>query len=689
MTGNYIAVDTGGTFTDLVAFDPRTRRVRFTKSLTTHEDPIEGIADCLRKTQLPLGEAALFKHGTTLVINTLIERSGPRVALVTTMGFRDVLDLARGNRLDPFDLFYKRSAALVPRTSRLEIDERVAGNGEVLRRPQRADVERLAQQIRDLGVSAVAVSLLNAYREPANEQLVTQWLRTLLPDLFVTCATELSREWYEYERTSTAAANAYTGPKVSQYVGAMAQRLTEGGFQGQFLVMGSNGGMLSSRQASVAPVMLIESGPIGGCIGAGAYATALGLDHLIAFDMGGTTAKAALIQSGKFDVVGTYYVGGYGKGLPIRTPVIDIVEVGAGGGSIAWTDGQGLHVGPRSAGSMPGPVCYGRGGTQPTVTDANLVLGRLNAACFQGGEMALDASAARTAIETQLAAPLGYTGDANAMELAGGVVSIGVVTMSGAIKRITVECGKDPRDFVLFAYGGGGPLHAADIARELGMTKVIIPPQPGNFSALGMLMSDIRRDQSRTFLHRLDTQAPQAMATLYEEVETQLLAGLREDFGDIVTHVHRAAEIRYVGQFHTVRLPVDTGDAVQLREAFDKEYLARYGHNIPSGKAEIVSLHVSVLGALPHPDLASAFATEPGRAGKVRGSRAIWFPEGERLFEASVYAREELGQGFRAEGPAVIEEYGSTTIVGPRDSFEIGALGEIHIEVAPLVNTLQ
>ena len=350
-------------------------------------------------------------------------------------------------------------------------------------------------------MTGVAVSFVNAYLEPANEAQVAAWLRELLPDCFVSTGAELSREWYEYERTTTAAANAYTGPKVGRYVENLGRQLQGGGFAGQLLLMGSNGGMLSPALAAKAPVMLVESGPIGGCIGAGVYGAALGIDNLIAFDMGGTTAKCALVRDGEFEIVSTYHAGGYGKGVPIRSPVVDIVEVGAGGGSIAWLDDQAcLHVGPKSAGSQPGPVCYRRGGTEPTVTDANLVLGRLDAGRFQGGEMGLDSDAARAAIGTRLGKAMGYAGESGVLEVAAGMLALAVVTMGGAIKRITVERGKDPRDFALFAYGGGGPLHSVELARELAIPQVIIPPEAGNFSAIGMLLADIRRDDGRTLV---------------------------------------------------------------------------------------------------------------------------------------------------------------------------------------------
>lgn len=680
----FIAVDTGGTFTDLVAFDPGSRRVSFTKSLTTHVNPLDGIMECVTKTGMSLEGAALFKHGTTLVVNTLIERSGPLIALVTTRGFRDVVDLGRGNRSDQYDLFFRRDPSLVRRNARFEVDERIDGQGQILVAPKREEVEDIAKRIRAAGLTAVAVSFLNSYLEPANEVLVAGWLQEMLSDCFVTASTELSREWYEYERTSTATANAYTGPKVRHYVKALSDQLASRRFAGQFLIMGSNGGMLSPNQATRGPVMLVESGPIGGCIGAGAYGQALGMDNLIAFDMGGTTAKCALVREGKFDVVSTYYVGGYGRGIPIRTPVIDIVEVGAGGGSIAWMDEQArMHVGPRSAGSMPGPVCYGRGGENPTVTDANLILGRLNPLHFQGGEMALNDTKARAAIEDRLAKPLGYQGEAGVLQVASGIVDLAVVTMSGAIKRITVERGKDPRDFALFAYGGGGPLHASQLARELSIPTVVIPPEPGNFSAIGMLLADIRRDQGRTFVRPLNADEIEQMSSVYDEMIAELKSSLKENFGNVPIKINRFAEMRFVGQFHTVQIEVEKQDVETLRTRFETEYLSRYGHLISGGRVEFVSLHAAASGETARPDPTDIFR-KPDRDAKPRMSmRPVYFSAESGAVATQVFARETLPAGFVGDGPAVIEEYGSTTVVGPGDRFEVGALGEIRIHINP------
>jgi len=679
--GVFLAIDTGGTFTDLVSYDASNQVLRCTKSLTTPHDPIDGILDCIDKAGVRLDDAVLFKHGTTHVINTLLERSGPQIALVTTRGFRDVLELGRGNRTETFNLFFRRDPPLVRRDMCFEVDERIDGKGNVLRAPCREAVDRLAAELRHAKVAALAISFINSYLNPGHEQQVSEWLRALLPDCFITAGSELTREWYEFERTSTVSANAYVGPRTGRYVEALEQALNGRGFPGRVLMMGSNGGILSAAHSAKSPILLIESGPVGGCIGAGAYGDALGFSKIIAFDMGGTTAKCALVHDGHFEVDSTYYAGGYGKGIPIKAPVIDIVEVGAGGGSIAWVDEHGgLKVGPKSAGSSPGPVAYGRGGTAPTVTDANLVLNRINAEQFQGGEMRLDVEAARRAIAETLAGPLGYGGATGVRDIAAGILSIASATMSEAIKRITVQRGVDPRDYVLFAYGGGGPLHCADLARELGISLVVIPPEAGNFSAVGMLLADIRQDQSQTFVRALSSETAAETGALFRDMENAMGRAIRADFGEIPMEFSRALEMRHVGQYHTVRIPADDLHNESLLRRFHDSYRSRYGHCNEKAAVEIVTLHCSGAAKMPRPQI-DRIVTYSEREGRMPSQRAIYFPALDRQEMAAVYDRRSLRRGFAAQGPALVEEYGTTSLVGPEDRFEIGPAGEIRIHI--------
>src|SRR5215472_8435666 len=545
-----VAVDIGGTFTDLVGYDAETGAVVFAKSPTTYGNFVDGVLDCLAKAKLEPRSATFLNHGTTLVINSLIERKGAKAALVTTSGFRDVLEIARGNRPDPFDLHYRRDEPLIPRPLRFEVRERIGSTGEIVAPLDVAALAPLAEKFKDLGVEAVAIFFMNSYANPQHEESAAQELRRLLPDVYVTCSTELTREWYEYERTSTVAANAYVGPQVNTYVRRLHSELAAKGFSGSLFMMGSNGGLLSVDRTCRQPVSLVESGPIGGCIGAAAYAEALGCSNVIAFDMGGTTAKCALVENGRFSVDSIYYAGGYVKGFPIKSSVIDIVEVGSGGGSIAWLDAQKrLHVGPKSAGSTPGPACYGQGGREPTVTDANLVLGRLNAERFLGGEFRLDAKAADTAVQS-VAEPLGYHGRDGVIEAADGILAIATVIMAGAIKKVSVEHGLDPRDFVLFCYGGGGPLHASALARELSIPTIVVPPEPGNFSAVGMLLADARLDLSKTFVGVLNDATVDLLKRAFAEMEDEARAALVREFQAREILFEHHAEMRYTGQRH-------------------------------------------------------------------------------------------------------------------------------------------
>jgi N-methylhydantoinase A len=673
-----VAVDIGGTFTDLVAYDHDSGAVVYTKSPTTYGNLVEGVLDCFAKAKLDPGAANFVNHGTTLVINALIQRKGARAALVTTAGFRDILEIARGNRPDPFDLHYRRDEPLIPRELRFEVKERTGAKGEIVTPLDRAALEVLAGELKRLGIEAVAVFFMNSYANPAHEEAAAQALRALLPDAYVTCSTELTREWYEYERTSTVAANAYVGPQVTRYIRRLETDLQGKGFAGSLFMMGSNGGLLSVERSCAQPVALVESGPIGGCIGAGAYAEALGFANVIAFDMGGTTAKCALVENGRFSVDSVYYAGGYVQGFPIKSSVIDIVEVGSGGGSIAWLDPQNrLHVGPQSAGSTPGPACYGNGGTAPTVTDANLLLGRLNPDRFLGGELKLDIAAARSAI-AQIAGPLGYGGGDGTVRMADGILSLATVIMAGAIKQISIEHGLDPREFVLFCYGGGGPLHASALARELSIPTVVVPPEPGNFSAVGMLLADARLDLSKTFVGVLDQGTVASLTGVFAEMEAQARAALERDFDAREVLFERHAEMRYAGQRHNIKVPISgLADPAGIRQAFDRDYKRRYGHADSKAAAELQALHLSGFTRLQRPKLerlprAATSMPPPQR-------RPVYFGPAGGTVEAQIFDRTALAPGFKQSGPALIEEYGSTTLVWPGDSFEIGALGEIRI----------
>jgi N-methylhydantoinase A len=677
-----IAVDIGGTFTDLVACDIDTGSVAFTKSPTTYGNLGEAIFDCIRKARLDARDASFVKHGTTLVINALLQRSGAKTALVTTKGFRDLLEVGRGNRTQPFNLRFHREPPLIRRELRLEVEERMEATGRVRTPLAIADLAALADALRNENVEALAISFLNSYVNPAHEQAAADELRKLLPGVFVTTGSELTREWHEFERTATVAANAYVGPQVSRYIAKFDGELRAGGFKGSLLLMGSHGGVISAERGCREPITLVESGPVGGCIGAASYGSALGVDNLVAFDMGGTTAKCAMIERSRYAVESIYYIGGPDAGFPIRGNVIDILEVGIGGGSLAWLDDlRRLNVGPKSAGSMPGPACYDRGGAEPAVTDAHLALGRLDPERFLGGEMILAPDQARAALTSRIAGPLGYTGEDAVTRAAKGVLTIANLTMSSIIRKISIARGYDPRDFALFCYGGGGPLHGTELARALKIPRVIVPPEPGNFSAMGMLIADPRLDTARTFVARLDAETMRNALAIYAELEREGGAALRREFGEGEITFEREAEIRYKGQQHSLKIALPPGaDATALRALFDREYLRRYGHANAAADAQLVVLHSLATLHMSRPELERLADRDRHTGAPAPRRRPIYFLEEDRFLDATILDRYALPVGFEARGPVLIEEYGSSTLIGPRDTFTVGKLKEIDVD---------
>lgn len=682
---HFIAADTGGTFTDVTVYDPVKGEIRFGKTLTTYRDLIDGVVAGIDEAGGDIGDTAALRHGTTHVINAFLQRRGAKAALVATRGFRDVLEIGRGNRPVPFDTGSRREPPLVPRALRFEVTERVGADGSVIEALDEAEVEALASVLIAAGAEAVAVSFLNAYANPRHEQRAAAILSARLPGVYVTAATALTREWFEYERSATAAANAFVGPAIAAYAAGFSRRLSQRGFAGTLAMMGSNGGVMPFEAAVERPVALVESGPIGGVIAAAAYARALGLGKMIAFDMGGTTAKCALVEDGVFAVQPTYWVGGYARGFPIRSPVLDIVEVGAGGGSIAWVDPQGrLRVGPRSAGSEPGPACFGRGGGEPTVTDANLRLGRIGGQSFLGGRLALDAQAAHAAIAGRAAVPLGYgDGEAATTRVAHGILDMATTLMAGAVKEVTVARGHDVRDFTLFVFGGGGPIFGVELARHLGIRQVVVPPQPGNFSAVGMLLANARLDVARSLVTDLSVAGMAMLEAALAELKGEALAAAAREFAGRDVLLHWQADMRYRGQRHSI--PVDfvgvpTADG--LRAAFEAGYGKRFGRTLGEDFApEIVGLRVTAENPGDRPDLgllapAAAAGTRPAPV----AHRPLHLRSGGWV-DAPVWRRDTLPAGFILTGPAVIEEYGSTTLIGAGDVATIGALGEIAIRL--------
>jgi N-methylhydantoinase A len=679
---NFLAVDTGGTFTDIAVFDTEKKEVSYGKTLTNYRDLVDGVFEGIEEASVDLSQCVMIKHGTTQVINDLIQRSGTSTALITTRGFRDMLEIGRGNRPVPFDLTYQRESPLIPRSMCFEIDEKVDSKGNILVPLNHEQLFELVELLKSRKVEAVAISFINSYVNPKHEQEAASVLRKLLPGVRVSIGTELSKEWMEFERTSTTIANAYVSPKITKYITNMDHRLSAAKFNGSFYMMASNGGVLSLERTLTQPVSLVESGPVGGCIGAVAFAKALDIDRMIAFDMGGTTAKCAFIENAEFDVQPVYYVGGYTHGFPLRTPVLDIVEVGAGGGSIASVDEHGrLHVGPQSAGSDPGPVAFGKGGTEPTVTDANVILGRLGADMFMNGKMKIDQNTAKKAILQKVGKPLGYTEEDSIDKVANGIVTIANTIMMNAIKEISLERGYDMRECPLFVFGGGGPLHGSSLARELNIKTVIVPPYPGIFSALGMLMAEARIDETQTYRTKLTSDSVIDLRSCIEQMEKKAVEVLHKETGSDNIAFQHYLEMKYYGQLHHIKVCIDPEDNEQsIRNKFIEVYNRTYGNIDQNGQLEITGIRISAFASILRLEPSQLkLSTEDGEAQPL-GFRSVYFPEVDGRYNTPIYRREQLKVGFSGLGPAIIEEYGSTTIVGVKDRFSIGQFGEIWIQ---------
>ena len=678
-----LSADVGGTFTDVAAFDDTTGHLRLGKTLTTPSRLVTGIETGVTKAGAGFSAAQLFLHGTTVAINTILERTGASCALITTQGFRDIYEIGRVNRPESYNLFFQKHTPLIDRDLRFEIRERMDAQGRVLIPLDDDEVRTVAAAAVARGVKAIAILFLHSYRNADHEKRAKRVVEEAYPDLFVTASHELSQEYREYERTSTTAANAYVGPRVRSYLGEMDGHLKETGFEGNFLVVQSTGGLFDLEEARSSCIRMLESGPAAGVIGARTLCANIGLRNAIAFDMGGTTAKAGVIYDGEVLMTGGQLVGGYATGLPLQIPMIDIQEVGTGGGSIARIEtGGGLRVGPESAGAQPGPVCYGQGGAEPTVTDCNLVLGRIAADRFLGGEMKLDLAAARAALEEKIAKPL----DLDPVAAADGVLRIAATKMSHMVRWVTTERGLDAADFALVAYGGAGPLHAAMIARELRIAKVIIPFAPGHFSAYGMLFADLRRDLVNTWFKPLETAAFDDLEALFTAMEKTGAADLARSRDMIVEmRTERGADMRYVGQEHavTVHLPqslFEARDRAGIKARFDAVHETRYGYSAPGEKAEIVSLRSATIGLMRKPALEPVGAASDDAQAAFSGKRPVYFAA-TGMVETPTYDRGRLKAGNRIEGPALIEEHASTTVVEPRDVLKVDAFGNLHIEV--------
>jgi N-methylhydantoinase A len=683
-----VGFDVGGTFTDCVLETPAGELVT-AKRLTTYPDPSEaclaGLDELLARAGVAWRDVAQAIHGTTLGSNVVIERKARGVGLLTTRGFRDVLIIGREKRYQVYDLQIEKPVPLVPRRLIGEVTERVLSDGSVRTPLDEADARRAIRELRARGVTTLAVCLLHAYLNPEHERRLARLVAEEAPDVTVTLSHEVSPTFREYERTSTTVVNAYVLTAVGAYLAALRKALATRGYDGRLYVMQSSGGVATGEAMERFPVRMIESGPAAGALMAAAYGELTGQRDLIAFDMGGTTAKLALIEDGRPSTTTTFELhrvnNAPGSGLPMNIQALDLVEIGAGGGSIARARLGVLAVGPESASSTPGPVCYGRGGTEPTVTDANLALGYLNPDDFAGGALRLQPGDAARAIEEKVARPLGLDLDAAAW----GIHQIVTTNMELATRVVSIERGRDPRGLTLVAFGGSGPVHGCRLAQALGIPAVILPAAAGVTGAIGLLAAEVRFDVARTFVRRLDALDPARVAAMYDEMAAQAGAIVRESAGTGAITLARALDARYVGQGYELTVPVPSGplDAAALarvRRAFDEVYAARYGYSSPSEPVEVVTWKLSASAGAPRVSLAKAAARAVN--GGLKGRRRAYFPETGGWIDCPVYDRYGLAAGAQLAGPAIVEERESTSVLPPGASATVDEYANLRVSLA-------
>ena len=682
MTDQYrLGVDVGGTFTDAILLDESTGQVRTGKVPSTPSDPSDGflrvVDRMLGRSDVTPGVVRYLVHGTTVATNAIIEGNLARTAFVTTEGFRDLLEIQTGIRPVLYDLQFEKLRPLVPRRLCFGVPERLDFRGDVLVPLDEDAVRQVARQLGDESVESVAVCLLHSYVNPDHEKRIGDILRQTLPSVPVSLSSEVAPEFREYFRASTTVINAAIRPVVSRYLENIQDRVRGSGVSGELLVMQSSGGVLTFDAAIERPVFMVESGPAAGVIAASYTGNSLGHENVISFDMGGTTAKAGLIEDGTPRVTKDYEVGGTaaatehgarGSGYPIRTPVIDLVEIGAGGGSIAWIDSGGiLRVGPQSAGAHPGPVCYGHGGTEPTITDANLVLGRLSPDYFLGGEMALDVEGARRAIGEKCADPLGM----GVMEVALGIVEIANSAMVGALRQVSVQRGHDPRDFLLVAFGGAGPVHANRLAAELEIPTVLVPPSPGTTSAMGLLVTDIKHDYSVALIQRVDRLDFQVASESFQRMSADGEAALsREGMAPNEMGFLHQADMRYVGQSYELTVPLSDGELAPaglagIVDRFHMEHERAYGFRADGEPVEFVALRLSAIGGISRPRTREISSRGRELATAFKTIRSVYFAESEGFADCRVYDRYKLPPDAEIRGPAIVEEVDSTTVIHP------------------------
>ena len=684
-----VATDIGGTFTDLVYydFDEKTGQagvVRTRKADTTPPHFEEGVLDSFRKAGIAPETFTFFAHGTTVVINALLARQGAKTALITTKGFRDVLEIARGNRPDLFNFNFAKPRPFVPRYLRREVKERVSHKGEILTPVELSEIAPIVEAFRAEGVESIAICFLHSYANPANEIAALDEVQRLWPEVSVVASQQITREWREYERTSTAVLAAYVHPIANRYLALLERKLKDAGFAGRPFIMQSNGGIATVRAAADNPIAMAESGPASGVLGAIELGKVIGEPNVISLDIGGTTAKCALVKDATPRITTEYRIEWTRTyaGYPMQVPVVDMVEIGNGGGSIAWLDEGGkLHVGPKSAGAVPGPVAYGRGGTEPTTTDAHLLTGRIDTEYFLGGEIVPDMEGVRRAFSV-LADRL----QCSIEEAAKGVIRIANANMVNALKLVSLNKGHDPRDFTLIAHGGGGAMHAVALAAELGIPRVVIPVNSSVFSAWGMLVTDLRRDLIRTHVVRLGEAAPADVAAVFDEMERAAADQFAADgIGPERVRFQRFADARYWRQEHTVKIEFPAGDIdetaiaeaiARFHDGHEREYTFRLDKDV-----EIVNYHLAATGGVPKPELAPLAPAGRKLEDAVRGSRKVDFDD-KGVHATAIYDRERLDPGAQMVGPAVVEEPAATLLVPPGNAVRVDEYGNLVVDVS-------
>lgn len=675
-----VATDIGGTFTDLVAVDAQGKTI-LTKSHTTPPNFEEGVIDVIKKSGIRPEEIEDFIHGTTTIINALTERKGAKTALITTKGFRDVLEIARCNRPDLFNMVFAKPRPFIPRYLRKEVTERVAYDGTVLTPLVEEDIKAAVEYFRKEGVEAIAVCYINSYANDAHEKRTVEVIKELWPEVFVTSSIEVTKEWREYERTSTIALNSYVMPVASSYVDHLDSRLKEIGCHAKEYIMQSNGGTTTFEQAKQTPINMVESGPVAGVYGSAIIGKIIGENNIIAFDVGGTTAKCSLIDQGEVKVTTEYRIERTESyaGYPIMAPVVDIVEIGNGGGSIAWIDeAASLKVGPQSAGALPGPVAYGIGGTEPTTTDACLVTGRLSAKNFDNE---VDMENVKRAIQEKVGDAFGM----NVEDAAMSILRVAEANMYNALKLISVRRGYDPRDFTMVAFGGGGPMHCAYLAKELNIRKVVVPIAAPVFSAWGMLMTDVRHDYIQTNIRRMNEVKAEELNSMWESLVAQADEQFaREGIGKENVVYSFIADMRYMGQEHTVKvkvppLPWTEETKEEIINRFHDTHEHFYTFRLPDTPTEIVNLHLVAYGRLTKPELAEIAPHEGDVKEAVKEVRKVYFTD-DGWMDTPIYDREALGSGVVLEGPVIVEEAAASTVVAKGQKLTVDTYGNLIIE---------